>query len=333
LRLQETVQNGSPLAEILQVFLPLPRLGTRTSAHADHFTRRGKAMDSAAEGGTHVTSELIRVFPYRTSFTPTDPMAFIGYPPLIGRPDDRTIPVHVSVVFKWHRTEAEKMAATWADHYDDVKLGGPAYEDFGGIEFVPGRYLKHGCTITSRGCVKHCEWCPERNRPLFTLPITPGWIVQDSNLLACPDSHVRAVFEMLRAQGRAISFPGGLDKYFFKPWHRELLDSISIGELWFACDESSGLPQLEKVSAMLSEISIEKRRCYTMLGFGDESLEQSARRCERVYELGFLPFAQLYKPDDGVKSYPDEWRALQRKWSRPAAFRDRNLERRRGFLK
>jgi hypothetical protein len=262
----------------------------------------------------------IRVFPIRTSYTPNDDHAFVGFPPLF-RPGTRKTPVRVSVVFKWTRDLAEKIADSWRQHYDDVQIGGPAYGDYGD-EFVPGMYLKNGCTITSRGCVKHCGWCPEKDRPLRELPISAGHIVQDSNLLACSDRHIHSVFEMLREQRRAISFPGGLDKHFLKPWHRELFDSISIGELWFACDVTSDLPWLEKAAEILQGIPLRKRRCYTMLGYDDpeESLGDGERRIERVFELGFMPFCQLYKPDDYVKTYPAEWRSVQRKWSRPAAY-------------
>jgi hypothetical protein len=264
------------------------------------------------------TSELIRVFPFRTSFTPDDDLAFVGPPPLF-RPLDRKIPVHVSVTFTWHITEAERVAASWRDHYDNVSISGPAYGDYGDA-FTPGRYLKMGCTITSRGCTKHCGWCPERNRPLVELPIKPGWIVQDSNLLACSEKHVHAVFEMLREQKKAIRFPGGLDKHFLKPWHRPLFDSIRLDELWFACDVTTDLPWLEKAAEILEGIPMRKRRCYTMIGYDEEPLAQAEKRIERVFELGFMPFCQLYRPDEGPKNYPPEWRAVQRKWSRPAAY-------------
>jgi len=270
---------------------------------------------------------IIRVFPYRTSFTPNDEMAFVGYPPF-HHPGDRKTPVHISVIFKWWRAEAERIAASWRDHYDAVILGGPAYGDLGD-NFEPGKYLKLGCTITSRGCVKHCGWCPEKDRPLWELPnVADGWIVQDSNLLACSERHVRKVFDMLRRQPYPAKFSGGLDKYFLKKWHRELFDSIRIDELWFACDLTSDLPQLEKAAEILEGIPIDKKRCYTMIGYdhAPEPLEQAEKRMERVLELGFLPFCQLYKPDEGVKIYPEEWKAMQRKWARPAAYRRKKEE-------
>lgn len=267
--------------------------------------------------------QIIRVFPIRTSFTPNDPLAFVGFPPFF-KPGNRQTPVHISVVFKWCRDLAEKIAASWHDYYDDVRLGGPAYGDLGGPQFTPGMYLKDGCTITSRGCVKHCGWCPEKGRELVELQIKPGWIVQDSNLLACSEKHVRAVFDMLREQPHAASFPGGLDKDFLRPWHRDLFDSISINELWFACDLTNGLPSLERASEILRGVPIDKLRCYTMIGYDEqETLLQAEKRIETVFELGFLPFCQLYRPDDYVKPYDAAWRAVQRKWARPAAYRSK----------
>jgi hypothetical protein len=274
-------------------------------------------------GGLNVAP--IRVFPARTPWTPSDEMAFVGYPPLPefqpGTPDT---PVMVSVVFKWLRKRGEELARAWADYYRHVSIGGPAYDGGAGGDFVPGMFLKKGCTITSRGCTKECEWCCERFNPLRELPIKPGWIVQDSNLLACSEKHIRAVFNMLRAQKRCIFFNGGLDKHFLKNWHRPLFDSIKIGELWFACDKTSDLLWLERAAKILDGIPPRKRRCYTMIGGGcqendQESVSDAERRCERVLELGFIPFCQLFQPDDGVKVYSEEWRKVRRKWSRPAA--------------
>jgi len=245
-------------------------------------------------------------------------MAFVGGPPLF-RPGTAETPVRVSVTFTWHRKEAERIAKEWGQYYRDVKVGGPAYDDPGG-EFTPGMFLKEGCTITSRGCPKKCGWCvvPRREGGARELRIKPGWIVQDNNLLATSEAHIRAVFEMLKSQGRRIYFNGGLDKHFLKPWHRALFDSIPMGELWFACDTMFDVPALERAAGILNGIPLRKLRCYTMIGYNGETLDDAARRLDRVLALGFLPFCQLYQPDDR-KVYPLEWRALCRKWARPAA--------------
>jgi hypothetical protein len=142
-------------------------------------------------------------------------------------------------------------------------------------------------------------------------------------LLACPRRHIEAVFDMLSDQ-RAVVFAGGLDTTLFENWHRELLETIRYDELWFAADTLPATTSLERAARICDGISIEKRRCYVMIGFGQESLVQAERRLEQVYELGFLPFAQLYRGERAV-SYSPEWQALARKWSRPAAYRTKRV--------
>jgi hypothetical protein len=272
--------------------------------------------------------DAIRVFPARTNWTPDDALAFVGDPPFEGfRPEDKNTPVLVSVTFSWHRREGERLASAWGQYYNDVRIGGPAYNDVGD-EFTPGMFLKRGCTITSRGCPKRCGWCvvPTREGGIRELGIQPGWIVQDNNLLACSEGHIQRVFEMLKEQKRQIFFNGGLDKHYLRDWHRLLFDSIPIGELWFACDTMADLPALEKAAKILEGIPQRKRRCYTMIGYDGETIADAERRIERVFELDFMPFCQLYQPDE-TKVYSLEWRQLHRKWARPAAYMPRvNLE-------
>lgn len=142
--------------------------------------------------------KILRVFPRRTSHTPKDDLVFIGDPPL-ERPDADE--VHVSCTFTWDKQKAERLQKAWAQYYPMVKLGGPAY-DAPGNGFTPGMYLKHGITTTSRGCNNNCPWClvPKREGKIRLLPITEGNILQDNNILQCPQSHIDAVWDMLSHQ-------------------------------------------------------------------------------------------------------------------------------------
>lgn len=261
---------------------------------------------------------MIRVFPSRNKWTPTDELTFIGDPPLF-RPD-KTTPVYVSVTFTQEKAEGERLAKAWGQYYENVQLGGPAFGDPGG-EFIPGRFLKEGCTITSRGCPKRCPWCfvPKREGGIRELSIKPGWIVQDNNLLACSESHIRAVFDMLKEQNRGIFFNGGLDKDYLHDWHMKLLDSIKIGEVWLSCDGPAEMKPFAVAAKILSGLPMKKRRCYVMVGHNGETLIEAERRLETVLELGFMPFCQLYRAES-PKIYSPEWRRLQRKWARPAAY-------------
>lgn len=107
---------------------------------------------------------MIRVFPRKTKWTPDDDLAFVGEPTLF-LPEDQ--PVKISVTFTWDITEAERLYRAWSEYYSDVEMGGPAFDDHGD-HFVPGRFVKSGVTITSRGCSKDCPWC--------LVPKREGWL-------------------------------------------------------------------------------------------------------------------------------------------------------------
>jgi hypothetical protein len=260
---------------------------------------------------------MIRVFPRRTKWTPDDEFAFVGDPPFFRPPE---MPVKVSVTFTWDIPEAQRLQKAWSQYYKSVLIGGPALDDTGD-EFEPGMFVKEGVIETSRGCPKKCEWCfvPSREGQIRELKIKEGYIVIDNNLLACSKSHLAGVFLMLSVQKKAAQFKGGLDSTLFQPWHKSLFDSIRVDEMFFACDTAGAIKPLEGVANLLSGMSIEKKRCFVMIG-RNESIEEAERRLKEVYGLGFLPFAQLYQPKKRIQ-YSKEWLDLNRKWSRPAAFR------------
>ncbi len=277
--------------------------------------------------------KAIRVFPRRTSMTPTDDLAFVGEPPLFELPD---LPVHISVTFTWDMRKAAALIDSWrAKTHRNPFIAGPAWgkSDIGENAFTPGRFVKPGVTFTSRGCPKKCPWClvPKREGPLREINIAPGHIVQDNNLLACSRGHIERVFEMLRQQKRGIKFSGGLDIDYLEPWHVELFKSIRIDELWVACDCERDLRRLDKAADLLSDFPQDKKRCYVLVGFGGEKLIDAERRLGRVYAKGFLPFCQPYKPIDAEFGWcPGEdhemIRRVVRKWSRPAAYRKKNVD-------
>jgi len=260
---------------------------------------------------------IARVFPRRTNQTPTDEHAYVGMPPLWA---DEYEEAHVSVVFTWDLPEARRLADEWS-HYCGVRIGGPALDDPGG-DFEPGRFLSRGNIITSRGCPKRCKFCfvPKREGPLRELPIRDGWNVQDNNLLACSREHIEAVFEMLRRQPEPIRFTGGLDIDYLAPWHVDLLGTIRLKSLFVACDRPQDLARLDKAADLLADMSIEKKRCYVLIGYGDETLTEAEQRCEAVYRKGFLPFAMLFRDKVG-QTRDRRWKRLQKKWARPAIYR------------
>jgi len=260
--------------------------------------------------------KIIRVFPRKTTMTPSDDYVFIGDPPL-WRP--RADEVHVSVTFTWDIEEGYRLHDAWANYYPIVRLGGPALGDPGN-GFKPGMYIKPGVVFTSRGCPKRCPWClvQKREGGLRLLPIVSGHIVQDNNLLAAPKEHQEQVYAMLRAQRRKVSFPGGFDARLLDDWVADQMRSLRIKELFLAADTKAALVPLRTAVGKLSFLNRRQLRCYVLIGFDKDTVFQAQGRLEDVWRIGCLPFAQLYQPPDRYIEYSREWRNLARQWSRPA---------------
>lgn len=259
---------------------------------------------------------VIRVFPQKTSATPCDEHAFVGDPPLM-RPDADE--VHVSCTFTWDKPRAERLALAWGQFYP-VRLGGPAYNDRCN-GFTPGLYVRQGIVFTSRGCNNHCPWClvPQREGKLRELDAQPGNIIQDNNLLQCSKAHISRVFDMLRTQ-HGIQFTGGLDARLITDEIADDLRGLRIKQLFLACDTEGSLNALA-VAAQRLQMPRNRVRCYVLIGYNGETMDTAEGRLRAVYEVGCLPFAQLYQPPDKRVTYSVEWRHLARTWSRPAAMK------------
>lgn len=267
------------------------------------------------------TDKTIRVFPRRTKWTPNDELSFIGEPPIIGKPPDR--PVYVSCSFTWDINESERLYRAWKTYYSKVYIGGPAFGDAGNT-FTPGKFIKNGVVITSRGCPKDCPWCfvQEREGQIRELPVAEGHIIQDNNLLACSIEHVRKVFNMLSAQKHSAVFMG-MDAELLTQEHTDMLNSIKVDRVFFAYDHCGNTYHLEKTAEMLSNYSRDKKRCYVLIGYyGDDTVVKAEKRLLKIWDLGFMPYSMFYRNGNMKKKHiTKEWQDLTRIFSRPAIMR------------
>lgn len=258
---------------------------------------------------------IARVFPRRTSATPTDALAFVGGPGLFPPEVDR---VHVSVAFDADLRRAEELAREWAP-VAPVEVGGPA-TGMRGEDFQPGMYLRRGYTITSRGCPNRCWFCRvwRVDGDVRELPIRDGWIVQDDNLLACSEGHVRAVFAMLKRQPERAQFTGGLEAARLKPWHVDLIAGLRPKQVFFAYDQPDDLEQLRSARVMLREVygrdSGHVLRCYVLIGFPGDTIDAAERRLQETVRIGFMPMAMLWTAASECRQEV-MWRRLQRQWA------------------
>ncbi len=216
----------------------------------------------------------------------------------------------------------------WWKHVAPVKVGGPAVGDSGG-EFVPGQYLRHGYTITTRGCPNRCWFCDvwKREGDIRELPIMDGWNILDSNILAASPEHFGAVVDMLKRQPRKAEFTGGLEAKLLTTAHAETLRSLNPKSMYFAYDTPSDREPLFEAGQLLQSAGFTRTasgrpwwalHAYVLVGFKGDTTSDAAKRLTDTIAAGFLPMAMLYR--DNKSTVPSrEWKRFQRTWARPAS--------------
>jgi hypothetical protein len=266
--------------------------------------------------------KLVRVFPRKTKASPDDQLTFFGPPPWFLDADE----VHIDVTFTYDKSYAEFLAEQWRP-IAPVTIGGVAYGD-PGQEFIPGRYIKHGYTFTSRGCPRRCWFCSvwKRDPVPRLLPIQDGWNILDDNLLACPEDHVRAVFAMLSRQGRRVEFTGGLEARALEDYQVGLLAALKPRpNCFFAYDPGDPFETLKCAADRLIAAGFTARshrlRCYVLIGYPKDTFEQAEKRLKQMLSIGFTPHAMLWQPEtpsaERYKPTP-QWKRFQRRYARPA---------------
>ena len=236
---------------------------------------------------------------------------------------DEADEVHISVAFTWDLPVAERLEHEWK-HVAPVKVGGPALNEKGG-DFIPGKYVKDGYVITSRGCPNKCWFCSVWRREgaeIRELPVSEGWNVLDDNLLACSDDHIKSVFLMLSKQKKKPEFTGGIEAKRLKQWHAEEIKKLRPSQIFFAYDTPDDLEPLIEARKTLREAGFSDTshclRCYVLIGHPKDTIEEAENRLNKTMEIGYGPMAMLWRSGD-INYTPDrKWKSFQRLWARPS---------------
>lgn len=269
--------------------------------------------------------KIIRVFPRKTRATPDDDLAVINrYPELFDTADR----IHISVAFTYDLKRAEDLEKQWK-HVAPVSIGGPATGEKS-FDFQPGMYIKHGYTITSRGCPNKCWFCnvwKREGEKIRTLDIKDGWNILDDNILACPDDHIKSVFRMLKNQSERSQFTGGLEAKILKQWHVDELRILKPKQMFFAYDTEDDYEPLFNAGKMLLNSGFTTAshtlRCYVLCGYPKDTHEAAKDRMVKTIQAGFVPMAMCYRDKNGIVE--TEWKRFQRVWARPAIICKKNF--------
>jgi len=264
--------------------------------------------------------KIARVFPTKTSMCPVDKHAYFGTPDLFTPNYDK---IHISVTFTWDIKKAKYLARCWEDK-GKVKLGGIAIDGESDKPMVSGMYLREGITITSRGCPNKCNFCLVKNDLIELDEFPEGNIVQDNNFLACSKKHREKVYKMLRKQ-KQIEFKGGLESIRVNSEIAEELRTLRIKTLWLACDSPNRIKPLANAVNILKKFGFKRSHfyCFCLIG---KNIQEEENRLKEIWDIGCMPFAQLYRDPLNSINYSKEWKQFQRLWSRPAIIRTRMKE-------
>lgn len=262
------------------------------------------------------TYKIARVFPRKTSFSPTDEHAYFGPPPLFPKYDE----AYVSTVFTWDRDRSNWLQKQWGS-VCRTWIGGPAFDDCG-YQFEPGLFVKRGIVFTSRGCYNKCGFClvPRREGRLRELAtIAMGNNIADNNFLACSLTHKNKVMDMLKTQ-KDIIFSGGIDAELVDDWFVDRLKEIKLKRMYLALDYPENETALIEAVDKLKHYRRETLGCYVLIGWhknGTGTIDLAMQRLKRAWEIGTMPYAMLYQPPQPIQ-YTREWKHLARQFSRPA---------------
>ena len=264
--------------------------------------------------------KIARVFPRKTNMSPDDPLAFFGMPTIESMAMDID-EVHISVTFTWDLEKADDLFEAWQLLGVPVEVGGPAFDDRMG-SFTPGMYLKDGMTITSRGCNKDCWFCsvPRCAHGIIReLTIQDGWNILDDNILGTSESHFRGVIDMLNRQPKRAVFSGGLEPALLQPWQADLLRGINPKTMYTAYDTKDDYEAVRQMARILWDAGFNPKghqvKCYCLCGYEGDSFEEAEKRMDQIMDVGFLPFAMLFRDESGETDR--EWRKFQREWANP----------------
>lgn len=260
--------------------------------------------------------KIARVFPTKTSMQPNDCDCYFNIPDLFTPHYDE---IHISVTFTWDIEKAKIWAEFWKYH-GKIKLGGVAIDGESDQPFKAGIYLRKGITITSRGCPNKCSFCMVRRGLIEFDNFPEGNIIQDNNILACSDKHWRLVLSMLKKQ-KAIEFKGGLEKNRITAKIAEDLRGLRIKTLWLACDTPNAIEPLRKVTEILKKAGFTRNHLYCFVLIGKDKQEEE-NRLREVYNIGAMPFAQLYRNKNNDVEYSREYKRFARRWARPAIYKN-----------
>jgi len=251
-------------------------------------------------------------------------------------PDSRIMIGGIFATLMPDYVEQETGITPWTGLYPKVEDLKPDYSIF--------PLGKQACCITSRGCVRNCEFCAVSDlEPGFSLEvkwreqILAGYEaglrhlnIQDNNYLANPYSHQKEVTEfLLKFPDMTIDFNQAIDCRLFTDKKAKLMAKLKIPVLRFAFDGMQSDKYFQKACRLAKKLKVGKDiTSYTLYNF-DDTPEDFWYRLNEIFKSGTNAFPMKYVPLDALdksfigkhwtRSMLKNFQQLMRKWSTTGA--------------
>lgn len=202
-------------------------------------------------------------------------------------------------------------------------------------------YLSYSIGFTTRGCIRHCEFCVNRlsNGVIKWSPVQefldesrPKIYLWDDNIMAAPASVFKRVMDDLQATGKPFQFRQGMDIRLMTEEKAKLLCSVKYyGDYIFAFDHYRMDDPKEKkqVEQTLHGLDIWTRYCkketklYVLVAFDsqdEKDIEGAFYRIKTLMEYGCLPYIMRFE-DYHKSRFESLYTQLARWCNQPSFFK------------
>ena len=224
--------------------------------------------------------------------------------PTLGRPicSPKLTRSHVSVTFTQDRAIAERLAEQWKV-VAPTKIGGVAYND-ASLEFIPGRYVKPGYTITSPALgaagSAGCGVLAGSPLPIYELERTRRQLAG----VPARSRRVRRYAAPAKKPHGRIEFTGGLEALSLQDYQVDLLASLRPRpNMFFAYDPGDAFETLESAASRMLAAGFTARshrlRAYVLIGYQgqDSVVAEPSGDSIRMMSIGITPTRCFGGPD------------------------------------
>ena len=177
-------------------------------------------------------------------------------------------------------------------------------------------YLSYSIGFTTRGCIRHCEFCVNRlsNKVEHCSPVSefldenrPRIYLWDDNIMAAPAKVFKKVMEDLQATDKPFQFRQGMDIRLMTDQKAILLNSVKYyGDYIFAFDHYNTDDPYERkqVEQTLKGLKIWVKHCkretklYVLVALDsqdEKDIEGTFYRIKTLMEFGCLPYIMRFE--------------------------------------